>query len=135
MFQFEAPLTFSDAHAHFYTLPKMASKRACDHDAEADSSSGATSAKKEIGKMYCHFKSSWKSQDFSISLRDGAVKFISGDVLSGVEGEDTTKCKVCGVTFSVRHGGTKDVVKFSSQNHLQAMSSTCSSHINWIWTK
>ena len=107
----------------------MASKRVRGHDTEAYSSSGATSAKKKKGKVYCDFKSSWKSQHFSIRLRDGEVKSISGDVLSGVDGEDTAKCKVCGVTFFVRHGGANDVVKhFSSQNHLQAMSSTCSTH-------
>ena len=36
-----------------------------------------TSAKKQ--KVYCHFKSSWKPQDFSVSLRDGAVKSISAE--------------------------------------------------------
>ena len=57
----------------------MASKRARVHDAEADSSSGATSAKKQKSKVYCHFKSSWKPQDFSVSLRDGAAKSISAE--------------------------------------------------------
>lgn len=49
---------------------------------------------------------------------------ISGKVLSGEEGGDNAKCKVCGVTFSVRHGGANDVTKhFSSKKHIQAMSS------------
>ena len=51
----------------------------------------------------------------------------SGDILCGVDGGDNAKCKLCGVTFSVRHGGTNDVVKhFSSKNHLQLMSSSSS---------
>ena len=90
---------------------------------------GLPRPKKEKRQSVLSFQVFGKSQDFSVSLRDGAVKSISGDVLSGVEGEDTAKCKVFGVTFSVRHGGANDVVKhFSSQNHLQAMSSTCSTH-------
>ena len=57
----------------------MASKLARGHDAKDDSSSGDTSAKKQKSKVYCHFKYSWMSQDFSISLRDGAGKSISAE--------------------------------------------------------
>ena len=48
---------------------------------------------------------------------------MSGSVLSAVEGGGSAKCLVCGVTFSVRHGGVNDVKHFSSKNHLQAMAS------------
>ena len=93
----------------------MASKRARGH-------TDSTTVKKK--KVYCHFKSSWKTQVFSVGT-GSAVKSISGEVLSGVDGGETAKCKVCGVTFSVRHGGANDVVKhFSSHNHMQSKSST-----------
>ena len=40
---------------------------------------------------------------------------VSGDVLSGFDGDDDTKCELCGVTFSVCHGGANDVKHFSTQ--------------------
>lgn len=98
----------------------MASKsRKRTRDLGEDSATSSTTKK----KAYCHFKDSWKSRDFSVNNR-GATISVSGEVLSGVDRGDTAKCKVCGVNFSVRHGGANDVVKhFSSKNHLQAMSS------------
>ena len=54
-------------------------------------------AKKQ--KVYCHFKSSWKSQEFTVTVA-GAKKNVSGEILSGVDGADDAKCTVCGVTFS-----------------------------------
>ena len=102
------------------------SKRTRDH--EEASTSAVSGAKKS--KAYCHFKPSWKLQDFEVKVSDSAgsrITLLSGGVLSGIEGGATAKCKVCGVTFSVRHGGANDVVKhFSSKNHLQAMSSSSS---------
>ena len=64
-------------------------------------------------KAYCHFKTDWKKQEFTIKF-EGAERTVSGNVLSGVEGVDNAKCMACGVTFSVRHGGANDVVKHSS---------------------
>ena len=98
----------------------MASKRPC------DSASNVVTKKP---KLYCHFKSSWRTQEFSVPVRDrpGAQRTVSvsGDILSGVDGGDDAKCKLCGITFSVRHGGANNVVKhFSSKKHLQAMSSS-----------
>ena len=100
----------------------MASKRSA-----CDSASSSKASKKT--KLYCHFKSSWKAQEFSVPVgnRSGAQRTISGDILSGVDGGDNAKCKLCGITFSVRHGGANDVVKhFSTKKHLQAMSSSSS---------
>ena len=117
----------------------MASKRprglALGLDADAGSGpstrmASPTPVKKK--KLYCHFKTLWKTQEFSVKLNGGATKSICGDVLSGVEGGDSAKCRVCGVTFSVRHGGVNDVLKhFSSRNHLQAMCSTSSTLANF----
>ena len=42
-------------------------------------------------KAYCHFKSAWKSQEFTVTL-GGAEKTVSGKILSGVEGADNAKC-------------------------------------------
>ena len=98
----------------------MASKRAC------SSHSASNVATKKL-KLYCHFKSSWKTQEFSVPMEDrpGAQRTVSGDILSGVDGGDNAKCKLCGITFSVRHGGANDIVKhFSTKKHLQAMSSS-----------
>ena len=98
----------------------MASKRAC-------SSHSASNVATKKPKLYCHFKSSWKTQKFSVPVGDrpGAQRTVSGDILSGVDGGDNAKCKLCGITFSVRHGGAYDVVKhFSTKKHLQAMSSS-----------
>ena len=79
-------------------------------------------------KLYCHFKSIWRTQEFTVHLSDPQRSVtVSGEVLSGVEGGDKATCKTCGVTFSVRHGGSNDVVKhFSSKHHLQAMCSSSS---------
>ena len=89
----------------------MASKRA------SDSTSNIASKKP---KLYCHFKSSWKTQEFSVPVGDrpGAQRKVSGDILSGVDGGDTAKCKLCGITFSVRHGGANDVKHFATKKHL-----------------
>lgn len=46
--------------------------------------------------MYCHFKSAWKSQEFTV-IAEGGEKKVSGAILSGVEGGDNAKCTVCGV--------------------------------------
>ena len=100
----------------------MASKRSA-----CDSASSSKASKKT--KLYCHFKSSWKAQEFSVPVgdRSGAQRTVSGDILSGVDGGDNAKCKLCGITFSVRHGGANDVVKhFSTKKHLEAMSSSSS---------
>ena len=56
---------------------------------------------------------------------EGAENCVSKAILSGVDGADKVKCTGCGVTFSVRHGGTKDVLKHlrlgytDSPTHLQ----------------
>ena len=42
-------------------------------------------------KAYCHFKSAWKSQEFTVTV-GGAEKTVSGKILSGVEGADNAKC-------------------------------------------
>ena len=77
-------------------------------------------------KAYCHFKSAWKSQEFTVTV-GGAEETVSGKILSGVEGADNAKCTACGVAFPVRHGGANDVIKhFSTQNHWQAVSSKAS---------
>ena len=77
-------------------------------------------------KAYCHFKSAWKSQEFTVTV-GGVEETVSGKILSGVEGADNAKCTECGVAFSVRHGGANDVIKhFSTQNHWQAVSSKAS---------
>ena len=102
----------------------MASKR--------PSSSVDQANNKKKAKAYCHFKASWKKQDFSITINgeEGEPKrtvVVSGSILSAEEGADSAKCKVCGVTFSVRHGSSNDVVKhFSSKHHLEAMTATSS---------
>lgn len=51
-------------------------------------------------KAYYHFKSSWKSQEFTVTV-GGAKKAVSGKILSSVNGADDAKCTVCGVTFSI----------------------------------
>ena len=92
---------------------EMASKRSA-----CDSASSSKVSKKT--KLYCHFKSSWKAQEFSVPVgdRSGAQRTVSGDILSGVDGGDNAKCKLCGITFSVRHGGANDVVEhFSTKKH------------------
>ena len=77
----------------------MASKRprGLDLGLDADAGSGPstrtaspTPVKKK--KLYCHFKTLWKTQEFSVKLNGGATKSICGDVLSGVEGGDSAKC-------------------------------------------
>ena len=73
--------------------------------------------------MYCHFKSAWKSQGFSLKV-GGKEKTVSGTILSGVEGADNAKCTHCGVTFSVRHGGAKH---FSTKGHWQAVTAKSAS--------
>ena len=40
---------------------------------------GLPRRKGKTSKVHCHFKSLWKSQDFSVSLRVGAVKSISAE--------------------------------------------------------
>ena len=99
----------------------MASKR-------ASSSSACSSTATKKPKLYCHFKSTWRTQEFTVHLSDPARSVtVSGKVLSGVEGGDKATCKACGVTYSVRHGGSNDVVKhFSSKHPLQAMCSSSS---------
>ena len=76
------------------------------------SSAANNEKKKAKGKAYCNFKASWKKQDFTVTVRGEAGEsectktvVISGSVLSADEGADVVKCTVCGVTFSVRHGG------------------------------
>ena len=68
-------------------------------------------------KAYSHFKSAWKSQEFTVTV-GGAENTVSSKILSGMEGADNVKCTACGVAFSVRHGGANDVIKhFLTQNH------------------
>ena len=94
----------------------MASKRPC--------GSGESAGPNKKKKAYCHFRTAWKSQEFTGTVR-GVEKTISGAILSRVDGGDSAKCTACGVTFSVRHGGANDVAKhFSTQNHCQAVSSS-----------
>ena len=51
-----------------------------------------------------------------------AENSVSKAILSGVDGADNVKCTGCGVTFSVCHGGTNDVLKhFLTRNHWQAV--------------
>ena len=68
-------------------------------------------------KAYCHFKSAWKSQEFTVTV-GGAEKTVSGKILSGVEGADNAKCTACGVAFSVCHGGANDVIKNISRHKI-----------------
>lgn len=99
----------------------MASKR------PTSTSDEAGPAKKKKKKVYCRFKTAWKSREFTVTV-GSAEKTVSGGVLSGVEGAENAKCNACGVTFSVHHGGANDVVKhFTTQNHWQAVSSKASS--------
>lgn len=53
---------------------------------QASDSASSTSKKP---KVYCHFKSSWKTQEFSVPLGDqpGVQRMVtvSGNVLSGVD--------------------------------------------------
>ena len=85
-----------------------------------------TGPAKKKKKVYCHFKSAWKSQEFSVNV-GGEEKTVSGTILLGVEGADNAKCTACGVTFSVRHGGANDVVKHFSKGHWQAVTAKSSS--------
>ena len=99
----------------------MASKRSAYNSASSSKASKKT-------KLYCHFKSLWKAQEFSQSVRvgdrSGAQRTVSGDILSGVDGGDNAKCKLCGITFSVRHGGANDVKHFSTKKTLTMSSSS-----------
>ena len=93
-------------------------------NAGSDDDTGPFMKKK---KVYCYFKSAWKSQEFSVNV-GGEEKTVSGTILSGVEGADNAKCTACGVTFSVHHGGANDVVKhFSTKGHWQAVTAKSSS--------
>ena len=77
-------------------------------------------------KVYCHFKSAWKSQEFTVTVGE-AEKKVSGAILSGEEGGDDAKCTLCSVSFSVRHGGANDVVKhLSTKGHWQIVNSKSS---------
>ena len=95
--------------------------------------SSSTSTDDDVGpvkkkkKVYCHFKSAWRSQEFTVTV-GGTEKTVSGTILSGVEGADNAKCTACGVSFSVRHGGANDIVKhFSTKGHWQAVNAKSSS--------
>ena len=82
---------------------------------------------KKKRKLYCHFKSAWKNQEF-IVIVGGSEKTVSGTLLSGVDGDNNARCTACGVNFSVRHGGANDVIKhFSTKNRWQAASAKSSS--------
>ena len=96
----------------------------------ASSSSACSSTATKKPKLYCHFKSTWRTQVFTVHLSDPPRSVtVSGEVLSGIEGGDKATCKACGVKFSVHHGGSNDVVKhFSSKHHLQAILAMCSSN-------
>ena len=43
-------------------------------------------------KMYCHFKSAWIGQQFTVTI-GGAQKVVSCELLSGVDGADNARCK------------------------------------------
>lgn len=62
--------------------------------------------KKAKGKAYCHFKSKWRSQIFSMDIA-GSTREISGEVLSGEEGGDTATCLLCNSRFLVKYGGSQ----------------------------
>ena len=87
----------------------MASKRPNSEEA------GLVKKKK---KADCHFKSAWKSQEFTVTV-GGAENPVLGEVLSGVEGEENVKCTVCSVTFSVHHSG-ENVFSSASQHKIIA---------------
>ena len=124
-----SPLARMRAHASGYvTRPHTAkSKHVYLTMANTGSASGDdTGPVKKKKKVYCHFKSAWKSQEFSVNV-GGEEKTVSGTILSGVEGADNAKCTACGVTISVRHGGANDVVKhFSTKGHWQAVTAKSS---------
>ena len=46
--------------------------------------SNDTSLVRKKKKVYCHFKSAWKSQEFTVTV-GGAEEKLSGAILSGVE--------------------------------------------------
>ena len=79
-------------------------------------SDNVTGPAKEKKKVYCLFKSAWKSQGFSLKV-GGEEKMVSGTILSGVEGADNAKC-------TARHGGAKH---FSTKGHWQAVTAKSSS--------
>ena len=94
----------------------------------SDGDQGNASKKR---KGYCHFKESWKTCKFDVLVM--TVKrtlLLSGSILSGKNGGDAATCDICGVCFSVAHGGAYDVVKyFSSKNHQKALTSVSFSQI------
>ena len=50
-------------------------------------------AKKKNMTLYCHFKSAWKSQEFTVTV-GGAEKTVSGTILFGVEGNEISEKKM-----------------------------------------
>ena len=83
-------------------------------------SDGQSKPKKKT--LDCYFKSAWKNQIFTVNIR-GKEQSFSGEVLSGRDGDENATCTVCGMKFSVRHGGRNDVTKhFSHQKHFQSIS-------------
>ena len=72
----------------------------------SDDNAGPVKKNKEV---HCHFKSAWKSQEFTV-IFGGAEKTASGTILSGVE-------------------GANDVVKhnLSTKGHWQAVTTKSSS--------
>ena len=63
-----------------------------------------------------------------LPLEGLGTRLVSGTILLGVDGADNAKCTICGVSFSVRHGGANDIVKhFSTKSHWQAVNAKTSS--------
>ena len=56
-----------------------------------DQATAGLSTKKK--KLYCHFKSAWIGQQFTVVTVGGAQKVVSCELLSGVDGADNAKCK------------------------------------------
>lgn len=85
-------------------------------------SDGSSKPKKK--KLDCQFKSAWKNQIFNVNI-GGKEQSFAGEVLSGRDGDKNATCTVCGIKFSVCHGGRNDVIKhFSSRKHSQSISAT-----------
>lgn len=101
----------------------MASKHAA-----ARGESETECCRKKSKKSYCHFKSKWRKEIFTVNLGSQKKKQLSGEFLSGEEGGDSATCSICNINFLVKYGGRNDVLKhFASNSHQKALTAKSTS--------